>query len=186
MARGSVVVIVAVVAALIGAGSAAAAPMIVNRGGSVQRASVVQRVPTLEERLIAGINDLRQTNGLSQLRVNTELASVAQEHSMSMAEDGYFEHTGPTGSPFWYRIESKYPSNKRHYWSVGENLAWASPDLSARAVLNMWLKSAEHRKNLLRPGWREIGVGGVHAHPGVGVYEGLDVTIVTADFGVRR
>jgi uncharacterized protein YkwD len=186
MARGSVKVAVAVVAALIGAGSAAAAPMIADRAGAVQRASVVQRVPTLEERLVVAINGLRRSNGLSPLRVNAELASVAQEHSMSMAQDGYFEHNGPTGSPFWYRIESKYPAHKGRYWSVGENLAWASPDLTVGLVLNMWLKSPEHRKNLLRPGWREIGVGGVRAHPGVGVYQGLDVTIVTADFGVRR
>ena len=38
---------------------------------------------------------------------------------------------------------------------------------------------------MLAPRWREVGIGGVRALAASGVYEGLDVTIVTADFGVR-
>ena len=70
-------------------------------------------------------------------------------------------------------------------WAAGENLAWASPELSAAEAVDMWLKSPPHRQNLLAPRWREVGIGGVRALAASGVYEGLDVTILTADFGVR-
>ena len=64
-------------------------------------------------------------------------------------------------------------------------MVWASPSLCAAQAIDMWLKSPPHRKNLLTPAWREVGIGGVHALAAPGVYEGLDVTILTADFGVR-
>jgi hypothetical protein len=38
----------------------------------------------------------------------------------------------------------------------------------------------------MNPLWREIGVSAVHEAQAPGVYQGLDVTIVTTDFGVRR
>ena len=46
--------------------------------------------------------------------------------------------------------------------------------------------SPGHRANLLSPRWREIGIAAVHAASAPGVYGGHEVTIVTADFGVRR
>ncbi len=38
----------------------------------------------------------------------------------------------------------------------------------------------------MNPRWREIGVSAVHAASAPGTYKGMDVTIVTTDFGVRR
>jgi uncharacterized protein YkwD len=64
-------------------------------------------------------------------------------------------------------------------------MVWASPDLSADEAIQMWLDSPPHRKNLLAPSWREVGLGAVHALGAPGIYQGLDVTILTADFGVR-
>ncbi len=58
--------------------------------------------------------------------------------------------------------------------------------MSARLALELWLASPPHRANLLSPRWREIGLGAVHAFVAAGVYEGRAVTILTADFGVRR
>jgi uncharacterized protein YkwD len=49
----------------------------------------------------------------------------------------------------------------------------------------MWLDSPPHRKILLTSAWREVGLGAVRALAAPGVYKGLDVTILTADFGVR-
>jgi uncharacterized protein YkwD len=79
-----------------------------------------------------------------------------------MAEDGYFRHSGATGMPFWRRIGATYPARGHRSWSVGENLVWASPSLSARQAVELWLRSPMHRRNLLDPTWRDIGVGGVH------------------------
>jgi uncharacterized protein YkwD len=102
-----------------------------------------------------------------------------------MAEHGYFAHEAFDGSAFWVRIKAVYPALRGRWWAAGENLAWASPELTASETVDMWLKSPQHRQNLLAPRWREVGIGGVRALAAAGVYEGLDVTIVTADFGVR-
>ena len=64
-------------------------------------------------------------------------------------------------------------------------MVWSSAELTADQVIEMWLASPPRRKNLLTPAWREVGLGAVHAPAAPGVYEGLDVTILTADFGVR-
>lgn len=143
------------------------------------------RVHGLEPTLLEAINDLRRARGLGPLHLSRALAAVAGRHSMSMGEHGVFEHTSLDGSPFFMRLEAAYPRKGGRVWSVGENLAWASPGLSARQTLELWLASPPHRENLLSPVWRDIGLGAVHGFAG-GVYGGRDVTILTADFGVRH
>src|SRR5439155_21678663 len=121
----------------------------------------VTSLPQLETQMLAAINDLRRRQGLAALRPSSGLGAAAYQQSLSMAEHGFFGHESYGGSPFWKRVASKYPSRGRS-WSVGENLVWRSPELSAQAGLDLWLGSPEHRKNLLAPAWREIGLGAVH------------------------
>ena len=142
------------------------------------------RFSALEPQVFAAINDLRRAQGLAPLRLSRALSLAADEHSLSMAEHGYFEHSSLDGSPFSRRVVAFYAPGKRR-WSVGENLVWASPGLSARRVLDLWLASPPHRATLLSPAWRDVGLGAVRAVAG-GVYGGRVVTILTADFGVRR
>ena len=146
----------------------------------------ITRVTVLEEQVLAAINSLRHQHGLVTLRLNARLTATAREHSLSMAEHGYFEHSSITGSPFWKRIHAKYPQRGGRFWSVGENMAWGSPDLSTRQVLHLWLRSSPHAKNLLTRAFREIGLGAVHALAAPGAYKGHTVTILTVDFGIRR
>ena len=148
------------------------------------KADGVGRVHALEPQVFAAINDLRRAQGLAPLRLSRALSLAAGEHSLSMAEHGYFEHLSLDGSPFTRRVVAVYAPGARR-WSVGENLVWASPGLSARQVLNLWLASPPHRATLLSPAWRDVGLGAVRAVAG-GVYGGRVVTILTADFGVRR
>jgi uncharacterized protein YkwD len=48
------------------------------------------------------------------------------------------------------------------------------------------MNSPEHRANILTPRWREIGISAVHVASAPGTFKGLEVTIITTDFGVRR
>ena len=77
-----------------------------------------------------------------------------------MAQRGFFSHESANGSAFWQRIKRYYPLQGAHYWAVGENLLWSSPDVDAADALDMWLNSPPHRKNLLTARWREVGLGG--------------------------
>jgi uncharacterized protein YkwD len=103
-----------------------------------------------------------------------------------MADRGFFSHSSPDGSAFWKRVQRHYGSRGYGYWSVGETLLWSSPDVEAKGALRMWLNSLPHRKTLLSKEWREIGVAAVHVASAPGGVRGREVTILTADFGVRR
>jgi uncharacterized protein YkwD len=102
-----------------------------------------------------------------------------------MANDGYFTHASRDGTAFWKRIMRFYPQTGFIRWSVGEDLLWESPDVTPQGAIKMWMASPPHRENLLNPAWREMGISAVRADSGTGTFQGLTVTVVTADFGVR-
>ena len=141
---------------------------------------------TLEQGVLADINSLRAHHGLAPLRISSRLTAAARQHSSEMAARGYFSHDSANGSSFDRRIARYYPMGSSHYWSVGENLLWSSPDVDAGGALTMWWNSPEHRKNMLTARWREIGLSAVHVMAAPGTYGGREVTIVTTDFGVRH
>jgi uncharacterized protein YkwD len=143
------------------------------------------RLSALESQLLGQINGVRARRGLRPFRFSKRLAAAAEQHSTSMALKGYFSHDSANGNSFWKRIASFYGYRGYRSWSVGENLLWSSPEVTPAGGLRMWMTSPEHRANLLDRNWREIGLSAVHAASGPGVYGGDEVTIVTADFGVR-
>ena len=153
-------------------------------GASSQRPAT--SLSSLEQGVLSDINTLRKEHGLAPLRLSASLSSAARQHSSEMAARGYFSHNSVNGSSFDRRIARYYPMGSNHYWSVGENLLWSSPDVDAGEALNMWWNSPEHRKNMLTARWREIGLSAVHVGAAPGTYGGREVTIVTTDFGVRR
>jgi uncharacterized protein YkwD len=153
-------------------------------GASSQRPAA--SLSSLEQGVLADINSLREQHGLAPLRLSTSLSAAARQHSTEMAARGYFSHDSANGSSFDKRIARYYPIGGSHYWSVGENLLWSSPDVDAGGALDMWWNSPEHRKNMLTARWREIGLSAVHVMTAPGTYGGREVTIVTTDFGVRH
>ena len=120
------------------------------------------------------------------LEISVGLNAAARQHSEEMGTKGYFDHPSANGTAYWKRIANYYSSTNYTYWTVGENLLWSSPTTSAAAALKMWIGSPEHRKNMLNPNWRNLGVSSVHVTRAGGVYGGSPVTIITTDFGARR
>jgi uncharacterized protein YkwD len=173
--RSWIVLLVAIVVSSVTASAAPAA----TRTRSVSLSS-------LEQGVLADINGFRVAHGLGPLKLSASLTAAARSHSIQMETDGYFAHNSYDGEAFWKRIQSYYPTTSYGYWSVGENLLWSSPDVDAQRALTLWENSPEHRKNMLDPNWREIGVSAVHTASAPGVYGGRAVTIVTTDFGVRK
>ena len=163
---------------------AAAALLVPAASAAPQRAHA--NLSSLESGVLSQINVFRRNHHLAPLALNVKLGAAAREHTVQMAQDGYFAHESADGALFWKRIQAFYGSSPWSFWSVGENLLWSSPDVTPAKALQMWLASPEHRANLMNPRWREIGVSAVHVDAAPGVYKGLPVTIVTTDFGVRR
>jgi uncharacterized protein YkwD len=149
-------------------------------------ATAGSRDTALETGVLQEINAVRQQHGLAALTVSAKLTAAAVQHSTEMGADGYFAHESVDKSAFWKRLQRWYPNKGWHYWTVGENLLWSSPDVSPSSAIEMWMNSPEHRANLLSKSWHEIGLSAVHFDAAPGAYGDQPVTIVTADFGNRQ
>ena len=110
------------------------------------------------------------------------VAFVASGQSNDMVVNGYFDHTSPDGDTFVDRIVGAGYVKRNDGWTLGENLAWGTGDLSsANGVMNAWMNSAGHKANIVKKAYREVGIG---IRLGVPSDEGVGATI-TADFGVK-
>ena len=172
----TLLVLTAAVVAVFAASSAASARTDAGRTLTAQNA--------LEVGVLGEINALRRSRGLRPLRMSAALTRPAHTHSTAMATAGFFSHNSVDGTSFWKRVQRYYP-RRSGTWSVGENLLWSSPSIGAAGALRMWLNSPPHRKILLTARWREVGLSAVHVSSAGGVYGGCEVTVLTADFGVR-
>lgn len=106
-----------------------------------------------EQEVIHLTNQERQKNGLAPFKANIELSSVARAKSQDMIDKNYFDHQSPTyGSPF-----DMMKSFGISYRTAGENIAKGQK--TAQQVVNGWMNSEGHRKNILNPNFTEIGVG---------------------------
>jgi uncharacterized protein YkwD len=152
--------------------------------GSPRTPAVTARAD-LDRSILAQINTARRAHRLPALRPSAPLAAAASRHSRTMATRGFFRHASADGGPFWRRVRHFYPAAGYRSWHVGENLLWMSPDIDARRAVTMWLDSPGHRKILLDRDFRELGLSAVHTRSAPGDFLGLEVTIVTADFGSR-
>jgi uncharacterized protein YkwD len=139
----------------------------------------------LESQILGELNAIRRAHGLVPLRSSRPLASAADAHSRAMGTFGFFSHSSRDGSQFWRRVQRFYGPTGSGSWAVGENLLWSTAGLDAAAALKLWMASPAHRKNILTPRWREVGLAAVSVPAAPGVFGGRDVVIVTSDFGVR-
>jgi len=144
------------------------------------------RQRALQSQFVREINSIRRAHGLRPLTVSAGLSGAAAAHTREMGADGYFAHTSYDSTPFWQRIAKWYPSRGWRSWSVGENLLYEAPDVTAQEGVRLWMNSPPHRENLLNPNWRQLGIAAIHYDAAPGEYRGASVTIVTADFGARR
>ena len=127
-------------------------------------------------------NQIRVQNGLPLLKDNAKLRKAATSHSNAMVGEGFFDHTGPDGDTFVDRIIGAGYAKRNDGWTLGENLAWGTGDLSsATGVMNAWMGSAGHKANILKRAYKEVGIG---IRLGVPTDNGVGATI-TADFGVK-
>ena len=169
--------------------AASVAPQPADALGSPQAAYVEAPVVTnddaLESPTIWRINAVRRSHGLKAVRPSPALGRAAVFHASSMARFGYFGHTSRDGTTFGARLARYYPAGRFASWAAGETLLWSSPDVTPERAVSLWLASPKHRRILLDPRWREVGLQAVHVDAAPGIFGGLELTMVVADFGVR-
>lgn len=136
--------------------------VIVERAPRHIRASVPTApvAVTEEDRaLVDGMNRERASRGLPALQLNGVLCAAAEDRVRDMFAKHYFDHVSPDGiDPFSWAIRRGYD-----YRDLAENLAVGYR--SAAAVIDGWMHSTGHRRNLLGADYREVGVAIVHESP---------------------
>ena len=113
----------------------------------------VSEVSSFEDQVVQLTNAERNKQGLAPLTLDIELSKVAEDKSKDMQQNNYFSHTSPTyGSPF--DMMKSYGIN---YKSAGENIAMGQR--SPEEVVQAWMNSEGHRKNIMSSSFTHIGVG---------------------------
>ena len=103
-----------------------------------------------------------------------------------MAVLGYFDHASTNRPSFAARLATYYAPRGYRTWYVGETLLWWAAPIQPRTIVQLWLDSPSHRRELLAPTYREVGIAAVRVSGAGGIFAGRTVTLVGADFGVRR
>ncbi|MFL8799990.1 MULTISPECIES: CAP domain-containing protein [unclassified Clostridioides] len=99
------------------------------------------------------VNIERSKAGLNPLTLDSSVSNVATKKSQDMIDNNYFSHNSPTyGSPF--DMLKKFGIS---YKTAGENIAMGQK--TPKEVVNAWMNSEGHRKNILNPNFSKIGVG---------------------------
>ncbi|MBU7593420.1 SCP-like extracellular protein [Metabacillus halosaccharovorans] len=115
--------------------------------------SQAQGVSQVAQQVIDLTNAERKKSGLPALKADTQLSGVAQKKSEDMRQNNYFSHTSPTyGSPFDMMRDFGVT-----YKTAGENIAQGQR--SAQEVVQAWMNSEGHRKNILSKDFTHIGIG---------------------------
>jgi uncharacterized protein YkwD len=106
------------------------------------------------------VNAERTARGLRPLSADRDLVQAARHHARDMARRNFFSHVTPGGADLGDRLRHAGYGRPGAGWRAGENLGWGTGDRATPAALvAAWLASPEHRKNMLRRSFRELGVG---------------------------
>lgn len=121
-----------------------------------------------EKAMLIKTNAFRRDRGLSLLRPESRLMATARRHAGNMARKDRFGDTGTNG-----HVMDGMDSGDRVQWGgyafalLAENVGWqlGHPD-PVHAMVEGWLRSSGHLKNLLSADLMETGVGAAQGKSG--------------------
>lgn len=116
-------------------------------------------------------NASRQEAGVGALALNSQLNQAAMLKAQDMLADNYFAHIAPDGTKPWAFIQEVGYS----YSAAGENLAMDFTE--AESVQAAFMNSPSHKKNILNPKYKEMGIAVV-----TGKINGQETTLLVEFF----
>lgn len=119
-----------------------------------QEEAAVTDESSYADEVIRLVNKEREKAGLSSLEANKELTSAAEVRAKEISK--VFGHTRPDGNSF--NTAAKEAGFDGDY--IGENIAGGR--MTPADVVEGWMNSEGHRKNILRPEYNYIGVAYLH------------------------
>ncbi len=121
------------------------------------------------------VNQSRTEAGVEPLKENLLLVEFAKQKGEDMIARDYFAHDTPEGKRPWQWINR----GDYDYVYAGENLAMDFT--SAEVVHEAFMKSPSHRRNILNPKYKEIGMAVLN-----GEMNGHPTTLLVEFFGTQR
>jgi len=113
----------------------------------------LRNLAAVRKEMLDRVNAVGRREGLRPMRSDKTLDATAQGHGEDMLRRAFFDHRNPDGQLVRERaVEAGYKWTK-----IGENIA--EGQLSVEEVVDTWLKSPGHRRNILDPDFQELGVG---------------------------
>lgn len=112
-----------------------------------------QGAEAMAKATLAAINTARSERGMAPLTPDARLTSAAQSHACDSAKRGRMGHQGSDGSTLADRVQRE----GYRYRNIAENVALGYPDPAA--VVQGWMGSTGHRKNILTRNARDAGIG---------------------------
>jgi uncharacterized protein YkwD len=120
-----------------------------------------QDLLTIEESILFFTNNERHKRGLPIFQKSSALMYLARKQSENMCAARSLEHESNAFPNGWKKFTDRLKI--AGVTSGAENIAYRTfrerPEKWARAVVKGWMNSPKHRKNILNPRWRYLGVG---------------------------
>ena len=125
----------------------------------------------VERSILYYTNRERRKRKLRRLKGHRALARAARGHSRWMARTGHYGHYGPGAFTPTDRVRRqgygadaseniwRAPSQRGRGGTWKSKFQWKSDWTLGKAAVISWMNSPGHRKNLLDPDWRDIGIG---------------------------
>jgi uncharacterized protein YkwD/predicted nucleic acid binding AN1-type Zn finger protein len=124
----------------------------------------------IESKIHEGINEERQSRGLSRLDFDESLERIAHYHNKDMAKLDYFAHTAPDGETMGDRYDmfgyqcrqemsgDQYATGAENIFKMRYSGESRSEAEIAEAAVEGWMNSEGHRENILKEYWENEGI----------------------------
>jgi uncharacterized protein YkwD len=115
----------------------------------------------LERQVFQLTNEARRKHGLSPLDPDQTLMTLARDKSDDMLKHHYFSHTDAAGKTI-KELYAKEGPDKGRMAGLGENICVVGsgdPETAARNIVDGFMVSPGHRRNILEPAFTHLGIG---------------------------
>lgn len=116
-----------------------------------QAVSVKAKKDSYQQEVVDLINKERKAAGLSPLQNSSTIEKAAYQRAKEI--ERVFSHTRPNGTSCFTVLDE----NNIAYRAAGENIAYGQS--TPKAVMDAWMNSEGHRKNILSSSFGKVGIG---------------------------
>lgn len=118
---------------------------------------------SVEEQVLALVNQERAKVGIGSLTMNNALRQAARYKANEMLQYNYFSHSSPYTNNPWDIAKAfghSYTTFGENLWTMSSSsLSALKASLDASTIVNSWMNSQGHRENILKGSFSKVGIG---------------------------